>query len=424
MTIRPSPPHAAGVGLPWDVEVDDAVAVLAAARRRLGDTFTVTSGDDTYLFVFSPDGVAGFYDLPEDVASKGVADYLMLKRKLPDELFVGRRTFPHELFTRDGVAGYLGNLDEVLVETVAELGGAGTVDLFALGRRIGQRVGLASWGGPGAAHGPRFERLVAAFDLLDGSDAFVHPEAMAAVAASGRARERDALEVVVAELRPGVDAAAADDHPLFRSIVGAWSDEPADVAARGAALDVALVHIASLSNLVAAMGWFLVDLLERPWLVSEVRSGGRDVVEQAALESIRLSQRSIMARRVLADVTLDVGTAVYEVPPGVTVATLLPLTNTEGPGYGEFRPDRWRGRRLADVSGLGARELVTTFGHGAHTCPAQPFSLAAMARTARGVLDTYEIEPRWTRRPVPLPAQIGGVARPAGPCEVRYRARA
>ena len=95
MTIRPSPPHAAGVGLPWDVEVDDAVAVLAAARRRLGDTFTVTSGDDTYLFVFSPDGVAGFYDLPEDVASKGVADYLMLKRKLPDELFVGRRTFPH-----------------------------------------------------------------------------------------------------------------------------------------------------------------------------------------------------------------------------------------------------------------------------------------------------------------------------------------
>jgi cytochrome P450 len=423
VTIAPPPPHAAGVGLPWDVAVDDAVAVVAAARREHGDTFTVASGDDTYLFVFSPEGVAGFYDLPEDVASKGVADYLMLRRKLPDELFVGRRTLPHELFTRDGVAGYLGNLDEVLVDTVAELGGAGRVDLFGLGRRIGQRVGLASWGGPGAAQGPRFARLVAAFDVLDGSDAFVHPEAMAAVAASGHARERDALEVVVAELRPGVDDAAGGGHPLFRSIRASWSDEPADVAARGVALDVALVHIASLSNLVAAMGWFLVDLLERPWLVDEVRRGGREVAEQAALESIRLAQRSIMARRVLVEVSLDVGGAVHRIPPGVTVATLLPLTNTEGPGYGEFRADRWRGRRLGDVSGLGARELVTTFGHGAHTCPAQPFSLAAMVRTARGLFDAYEIEPLWTERPVPLPAQIGGVARPAGACEVAYRSR-
>ena len=422
MTIVPSPPHAAGVGLPWDVEVDDAVAVLAAARRDLGDTFTVASGGDTYLFVFSPEGVAGFYDLPEDAASKGVADYLMLKRKLPDELFVGRRTLPHELFTRDGVAGYLGNLDEVLVDTVADLGGTGRVDLFGLGRRIGQRVGLASWGGPGAAQGPRFARLAAAFDVLDGSDAFVHPEAMAAVAASGHARERDALEAVVAELRPEDDVADGG-HPLFRSIQASWSDEPTDVAARGVALDVALVHIASLSNLVAAMGWFLVDLLERPWLADEVRRGGREVAEQAALESIRLAQRSIMARRVLVDVSLDVGGAVHRIPPGVTVATLLPLTNTEGPGYGEFRTDRWRGRRLADVSGLGARELVTTFGHGAHTCPAQPFSLAAMVRTARGLLDAYEIEPLWTERPVPLPAQIGGVARPVGPCEVAYRSR-
>ena len=142
MTIVPPPPHAAGVGLPWDVEVDDAVAVLAAARREHGDTFTVASGDGTYLFVFSPEGVTGFYDLPEDVASKGVADYLMLKRKLPDELFAGRRTLPHELFTRDGVAGYLGNLDEVLVDTVAELGAAGRVDLFGLGRRID---GLPRW---------------------------------------------------------------------------------------------------------------------------------------------------------------------------------------------------------------------------------------------------------------------------------------
>ncbi len=70
----PSPPVADGTGLPWDVPVDDAVAAIAAARARHGDTFAVDSGDDHYLFTFSPTGVESFYALPEDAASKGLAD--------------------------------------------------------------------------------------------------------------------------------------------------------------------------------------------------------------------------------------------------------------------------------------------------------------------------------------------------------------
>lgn len=425
MTIEPPPPHAHGVGLPWDVEVGDAVEVLAAARRRLGDTFTVYSGGDTYLFTCSPTGVAAFYGLPEEVASKGVADYLMLRRKLPDELFAGRRTLPHELFTRQVTADVLAHLERALDATIEELGPSGAVDVFALGRRIGHRVGLAAWGGPGASEGGRFDRLVVAFDALDGSDAFVHPDAMAAVAASDKERERAALEVVVAELRPAALVAGdgSGDPTLFGSIANRWSDQSAEEVARGIALDVALVHIASLTNLVAAMGWYLVDLLDHPELVPGIRAGDRGSAERVALESIRLAQRSIMTRRVLRPVAFDAGDAVYEVPVGVSIATLLPLTNTEGPGYDVFRPDRWRGRRLAEASDLGARELVTTFGHGAHTCPAQPFSLSAMSRTARRLLDAYLLEPCWTGRPVPVPAQIGGVARPATPCEMAYRSR-
>ncbi len=432
--IEPAPPHAEGVGLPWDVAVDDAVAVLAAARMQYGDTFTVRSGDDTYLFLCSPQGVTSFYGLPESDASKGVADYLMLRRKLPDEMFVGRRTLPHELFSRDRTLGYLVDLDGALDATIAELGPEGNVDLFALGRRIGQRVGLASWGGPGAATGPRFERLAAAFEVLDGSDAFVHPDAMAAVAASGKVAERAALEIVVAEITEGIGMLPSTDtntdtstdtsgHPIFRSIVAAWSDQPDEVAARGVALDVALIHIASMSNLVAAIGWFLVDLLDHPELLAEVRGrgeGGRGATERAALESIRLAQRSIISRHVLKPLSLDVGDAIYEVGRGVTIATLLPLTNVEAPGHGEFRPDRWRGRRLADVSDLGSRELVTAFGHGSHTCPAQPFSLAAMVRTAQRLFGSYDLRPGWSARPTPVPAQIGGVARVDGPCEAHY----
>src|ERR1700742_942253 len=94
----PAPPRAEGAGLPWDVPVDDAVATIAAARARYGDTFVVESGRDHYLFTFSTPGVESFYALTEETASKAVADYLMLRRKLPDEIFAGRRILPSTLF--------------------------------------------------------------------------------------------------------------------------------------------------------------------------------------------------------------------------------------------------------------------------------------------------------------------------------------
>ncbi len=208
----PPPPVAEGTGLPWDVPVDDAVDAIAAARAQHGDEFIVNSGGENYLFTFSPAGVESFYALPEETASKGVADYLMLRRKLPDEIFVGRRVLPNSLFRRDDVASYLANLHWALTQTVAELGSNGSVDIFALTRRLGHRMGLASWSGPGSAEGDAFERLVSAFDTLDGSDAFVHPDAMAAVAASDKRAERSALEEVTAVVADAVGRLDSGDR--------------------------------------------------------------------------------------------------------------------------------------------------------------------------------------------------------------------
>ncbi len=155
-------PLADGVGLPWDVPVDDAVEAIAAARAACGDSFVVRSAGSHYLFTFSPTGVESFYALPEDAASKGVADYLILRRKLPDEVFAGRRLLPGSLFRRDDVSSYLGHLEHALDATEVDLGERGSVELFALTRRLGHRMGLASWAGPGCADGEAFERLVRA----------------------------------------------------------------------------------------------------------------------------------------------------------------------------------------------------------------------------------------------------------------------
>jgi cytochrome P450 len=403
--------------------VGDAVAAIAAARARHGDTFVVESGHDHYLFTFSRIGVESFYALTEEKASKAVADYLMLRRKLPDDIFAGRRILPSTLFRRDDVAIYLANLDRALEHTTAELGPAGSADVFDLMRRLGHRMGLASWAGPGSADGEAFQRLVRAFDILDGSDAFVHPDRMAAVAATDKRAERAALDEVADVIAAAVRRfdAAEDDQDLFGRIADAWAAEESSVRLRGIALDVALIHIASMSNLAAALGWALVDLLEHPTQLARVRLGDNDFAQRCALESTRLAQRSIMTRAVLSPVEFDTGEVTYQVPPGWTIATLLPLLNTSvAPGLKEWDPDRWNRHRLIEQNALPSPILVTTFGHGRHSCPAQPFSLAAMTAATAHLLREYDITPRWTSHPQPVPAQIGGVARADGPCPVDY----
>jgi cytochrome P450 len=265
---------------------------------------------------------------------------------------------------------------------------------------------------------------------LDGSDAFVHPDRMAAVAATDKRAERAALDEVadtIADAVRRLDADATDDHALFSRIVDAWSSEVDGVRLRGIALDVALIHIASMSNLAAALGWAFVDLVEHPLQVDRVRLGdvdSPDFAQRCALESTRLAQRSIMARTVLSTVHFDTGEVTYEVPQGWTIATLLPLLNTSvAPGLDQWNPDRWASHRLIDREALPSPVLVTVFGHGRHSCPAQPFSLAAMTAATMHLLRKYEMTPCWTSHPQPVAAQIGGVARAAGLCRVDYASR-
>lgn len=310
-------PVAEGIGLPWDVAVDDAVAAIAGAREHCGDTFLVESGGDHYLFTFSPVGVESFYALVEE-----------------------------------------------------------------------------------------------------------DPDAMATVAASGKRAERLALDEIAGVVEDSVrkyDSSPSRDGGLFGRIVDAWAGEPADVRSRGIAMDVALIHIASMSNLMAALGWAIVDLLAHPERLRLVAAGDADLAQRCALESTRLAQRSIMARAVLQPVSFDTGAEVVLVPAGWTIATLLPLLNASAaPGLETWNPDRWHRYRIADASALASPMLVTAFGHGKHSCPAQLFSLSAMTIAMTRLLGRYAMTPKWGEYPQPVPAQIGGVARAADPCRVDY----
>jgi hypothetical protein len=66
--------------------------------------------------------------------------------------------------------------------------------------------------------------------------------------------------------------------------------------------------------------------------------------------------------------------------------------------------------------------MVTSFGHGRHSCPAQRFSLSVITRTLRALDERYVLTPRFASAG-PLPGQIGGISRAATACPVDYRLR-
>ena len=220
-----------------------------------------------------------------------------------------------------------------------------------------------------------------------------------------------------------MSSAGSDSGDLLDHVIAGWPEGDLDERVQGAARDVVLVHLASMSNLFAAIGWAIVDVVARPRLVDAVRSGDRDLGVRCALESIRRAQRSVMMRHVLRPVTIMTEAGALAVENGVTVATLLPLTNhTAAPGLDTFDPDRWSGRRLGPEHDLAAKELVTTFGHGKHICPAQSFSLQAIVSTVEGLLEEFDAT-LLDEAPRPVTGQIGGVARAEGSCRLRFEAR-
>jgi cytochrome P450 len=418
--VRPLPPDA-GFSLPWDdPDAPDPAGALAGARDELGDTFVVRSGSDTYCFVFSAPAVHAFYELPERVASKGLADYSMLVRKLPDELFADPRTMAHDLFGAQDVERYLGHLDHAVDVELAGLGDAGTLDAFGFARQVGHRLGLACWIGDAAAAEPWYDALVADLDVLDGAEAFVHPDRMAGTGAASRADERAALTRFESTLAALVAAGAGGD--FLDEISRRWDDTAEPGRSEGIARDVVLLHTATMTNLFAALGWTLAQLVLHPAVATRAATDD-DLLDRCISESVRMGQRSVMMRTALRPFTIDDGTTVLELVRGDILATTLALTNTTAlAGLDRYDPDRWQGRRLRDESDLATPELVTTFGSGPHRCPAQRFSRSAIARTVRRLLAGYRLEARFDQVR-PLPGQIGGVGRAADPCPVAYRRR-
>jgi hypothetical protein len=225
-----------GVGVPLLL---DPTAWFRRARARHGDTFVADAFGYRMVCVFSPEGVRALYALEERDASFGLATYRLIKFKMPEELLIGRRVTPHQLFGRQLTESYLTALDDAMTLELAALGSRGELEVFAEMRRVAHRLGLMSWGGPELAR--RVDQLAPLLDALDSAEAFVRPVQAFRTAATKRRAERAALAQPVVH---HVDTLSLSfGVPLGAVSPGERDVEPIGPGSRKACRGRAVVHL-------------------------------------------------------------------------------------------------------------------------------------------------------------------------------------
>jgi cytochrome P450 len=447
--VTPAPPVAGG-GLPGVGHLvpflRNPTTFLAAQRARLGDTFLLEVAGFTLFCVFGPVGLRSLYALAEDDASFGEATRTLLGLKLPPELQAGDLAMFQHLFNRERMESYLAHIDAAVDDTIAELGREGTFEIFATSKRVVHRIGFRCWAGREAASAPYFEPLVACFERIDPEQAFVHPASLLWTIVTRKAPERRALRRAAALLATIWDARRRDgrrEDDMLEQLHALFAGDADAARHERVAKNVMILHLASLANLYASLGWTLVNLLLHPEHRTAVeaeaaalaaRYDGRHLrdqrplaemalLESCAMESIRLAQRSITLRKVMRPCPVETDQGAFTLAPGVFVTTLLSVTNTAYDTLDRFDPRHYDRGRLAEHVRVPGKEVVSTFGHGRHACVGERFATSAMKIAVLRLLDAFELTPAFSRATAPA-GQMGAVARAAEPCPVRYRRKA
>ena len=444
--ITPPPPIAAeelphvGAGLRF---LDAPTDYLAELRERHGDTFFVDLFGFPLLFSFSPRGLQSLYALPEDEASFGLATFDMIGFKTPTEVFadVDPAIF-REALAPSRLPAQVALIDAVVQMELERWGDAGETDIFDAIRTLEQRVGFGLWIAPVAAEEPWWQELKRHFDVLDQATAFVAPQQTLATIASGKAAERAAL-ASISEVLPRIlaahDAGPARGTATVDMLRARFAGADAALAERRVLHNAINLNQGFLSNLYAAIAWMSAEVLLRPEVRARLHDeiaatraahgeafrsspealGTMGYAAQVLMESVRVAQRSLTLRKVLRPVDFDAGDHVYTVQPGVYIATMLSVTNTQTPELARFDPAHYQGRELRPEL-VNGRETVSTFGHGRHACPAQRFSLHMARIVVSRLLERFELAACFDAI-APSRKQMGGVSRPESAARVAYR---
>jgi cytochrome P450 len=419
---------------------------LAQMREQYGDTYLVDVFGYKLFCVFSPQGLKSLYAAAEDEASFGMATFDMLGFKTPLDIFMDADIgLFYELLQPDKVVGYINDFVDGIAQALSEWTDRGELNVFDDLRTLEQRVGFRVWMGEEAARHGVWQQFKSHFDVLSQENAFVSPQHTLETLTSGKAKEKQAVAAImemVAELlaeRERDNHWPADNLTFLRE---RFRSEDTQVTLRKLTHNLINANQGFLSNLYAALAWSLINLLQHPaarqrleaeiaatrnrygdgFLRSQQALDSMRFCEQLLMESVRFAQRSITLRKVMKEIQFDCGSETYTIQPGVYITTMLSVTNAQTPELARFDPDHYQGRRIDPALIADGKETVSTFGHGAHACPAQKFSHNMCKVLLTQLLDGFAFG-ALEGTIEPSASQMGGVARAGRDVILHYERR-
>lgn len=433
-----------GAGLQF---AENPTEYLRSLRGRYGDSFLVDVFGYKLFCVFSPKGLESLYQLKEEDASFGLATFDLLGFKTPTEVFLDTdlQLF-YTLLAKKKLPMYLSIIHKVLDLELDRWGDSGELEIFDAIRTLEQRVGYGLWIGDEAAQEPMWNQLKAQFDVLNQEAAFVNPAAVLETIKSEKARERKAVECVSQLLQDLVQRRKSTRHwpaDTLSFLYDHFANFGDAECQRRVAHNLININQGFLSNLYAALAWVIIRILQDDTVLRRVEeeithtskafgeAWEQDLealdtmvyMEQLLMESVRTAQRSLTLRKVLKPTRMDTGDAVYTVNPGVYIATLLSVTNTQTEELRHFDPEHYDGARLRPEVSPAGKETVSTFGHGRHACPAQRFSHMMCKALLIRLLRQFKLCSTFDS-PTPALNQMGGVARAGAPAKLSYKRKA
>ena len=409
-------------------------------RREHGDVFLLEVFWVKFFFVFSQGGLEEFYKVPETEASFTEATKGFLGVKVPEEIMRGSMATIQRVLRRDFQMLWKNIFSVTMHEALDEMGDSGELSVFEWSKKVAHKAGFRSWIGDEAVDDPvLFRRLVHLFDQIDPEVAFTQMSSLLSTILTRRSKERKALYEIVDILAKIRSSRAEPKGDFLEALHEEFSH--LDEAQRN--LDVTCqilaIHMASQSNLFAAIAWTIVNIAARPNVkshflkeISEAKEefGGDfftnskcklEYLEKCYYESIRISQQSLTLRLVLQPIKISD----YDIVPGYYIATLLSCLNTDSNSgilvdADKFLPEQHyeKGGKLKGVS-AGAEYSISTFGYGPHSCPGRAFANSAAKAVCGALFDRFELD-------VPskceiIPSQMGAVGRPVVPPTIPYK---
>ncbi len=283
------------------------------------------------------------------------------------------------------------------------------------------------------------------FDKIDPEKAFTNMGSLFTTILTRRSKERRALYEIV-EILAALHARRREPKGDF---LEALHEEFAALPEAERNLQVTCIimsiHMASQSNLFAAIAWTIVNIASNAtvrervlreiretreefgsdWMSQQKAMSGFTFLEQCYHESIRIAQQSLTLRLVMKPVAIQQ----YTVVPGYYIATLLSCLNQQETllrSAAQFLPEEHYDRggkvRPDALQKPGTEYAISTFGHGPHACPGKMFAVASAKAIVASLFERFDLQPPAKKVEI-IPTQMGAVGRPIEPPVLQYTVR-